>query len=110
MELTKLLRMCTEWKESPEDFALILRESIDSLKALRLADLAHQFEVAESTVSRWAAGIVKPHPLVQRSVVRKLGNRIRAAVQAAQPDRAAQGSGLTPSPGRTYAIAAKGKG
>lgn len=41
------------------------------------AELSDQFQVAESTVSRWAGGVVKPHPQIQRLVVKWIGSRAR---------------------------------
>jgi hypothetical protein len=40
------------------------------------------FEVAESTVSRWAKGIARPHPGVQKYVVSELRKRVNRAVKA----------------------------
>ncbi len=76
--LTEFQRLCMDWEGSPDGFAQIIREALASLPGVRLA-LAHQFEVAESTVSRWAAGTVKPHPRVQKSVVCTLLRRVRGS-------------------------------
>jgi ribosome-binding protein aMBF1 (putative translation factor) len=56
------------------DFALIVQNSFDVL-GLYQRDLARDFEVAESTVSRWAKGVAKPHPHVQRLVIAWIGKR-----------------------------------
>src|SRR3954447_8589529 len=55
MTSSQLLEECTKWqsKGTPESFARIVAEAFETLGAYQ-RDLADNFEVAESTVSRWA--------------------------------------------------------
>jgi hypothetical protein len=78
MSLRQYLDLCETFDREPslELFARIVAGADVLYRSQR--DLAMQFEVAESTVSRWAKGIARPHPGVQRHVVselRKLANR-----------------------------------
>lgn len=50
------------------DFSIIVQNAFAVL-GLYQRDLADDFEVAESTVSRWENGVAKPHPQIQRLVV-----------------------------------------
>ena len=64
------------------DFAQIVQNAFTNL-GLYQRDLADDFEVAESTVSRWGSGIAKPHPQIQKRVVAWIGRR--AAKMASTP-------------------------
>jgi hypothetical protein len=50
-------------KPKGDDFAAIVTAVLDRHR------LAAEFEVAESTVDRWANGIAKPHPRVQEQII-----------------------------------------
>lgn len=70
---------CTAWlsdekNASAEGFAGILAASFEVLGTFQ-RDLAVEFEVAESTVSRWAKGTARPHPRIQKQVIRSLQRR-----------------------------------
>jgi ribosome-binding protein aMBF1 (putative translation factor) len=56
------------------DFAQIVQNAFANL-GLYQRDLADDFEVAESTVSRWGNGLAKPHPQIQKRVVAWIGRR-----------------------------------
>jgi len=71
---SKLRAACEAWDGSSSAFAAIVAESLRSL-GLYHRDLAREFQVAESTVSRWASGVARPHPRIQRLVVASLSRR-----------------------------------
>ena len=75
---TQLWEACSQWLASgtPESFANIVGEAFETLGAYQ-RDLADDFEVAESTVSRWARGIARPHPLIQRQIVQWICRRAK---------------------------------
>jgi ribosome-binding protein aMBF1 (putative translation factor) len=54
-----------------KDFVAIALKKNPKLKN----ELAKQFEVAPSTVERWASGTARPHPLLQR-FIRKFISRV----------------------------------
>jgi hypothetical protein len=56
----------------PYSFATIVAVVIEAFPRMRLM-IADEFEVAPSTVDRWARGAARPHPLVQRQVVGFMG-------------------------------------
>ena len=43
-------------------------------------ELAREFEVAVSTVSRWAKGSARPHPLLQKQIVKSLLRWVKRTV------------------------------
>jgi ribosome-binding protein aMBF1 (putative translation factor) len=64
------------------DFARIVQNSF-SMLGLYQRDLADDFEVAESTISRWGNGLARPHPQIQRRVVAWIGKRAAKMASAA---------------------------
>lgn len=81
-DLVDLNRLCSQWdSKSSEDFARIVASAVQTL-GLYVREFATEFEVAESTVSRWANGIARPHPRVQRLIVAAIEKRIRNAQRA----------------------------
>ena len=55
-------------------FQRIVAEELDEL-GLYQRELAEEFQVAESTVSRWASGAARPHPRLQSLIVADIGKR-----------------------------------
>jgi ribosome-binding protein aMBF1 (putative translation factor) len=76
--LEKFENACTAWLSekdaSIETFAGIIEASFEVFGTLQ-RDLSTEFEVAISTVSRWAKGTARPHPLLQKQIVRSLHRR-----------------------------------
>lgn len=56
-------------------FEELVLDGVAALTEQQLRDLASEFEVAESTIMRWANGMVRPHPNVQVRVVKSLEQR-----------------------------------
>lgn len=83
MQLTELRNLCAKWDGSSEGFRQIVAGT-NSL-GLYLRELAADFEVAESTVSRWARGIARPHPRLQKLIVSDIEKRVQNALKS--PDR-----------------------
>jgi len=81
---------CTAWlsqkESSTETFAVLVDASFQVFGTFQ-RELAHEFEVAVSTVSRWAKGTARPHPLMQKQIVRALLRRVKGmmARRAASP-------------------------
>lgn len=69
-----LMMLCSDNQKNPVEFARILQESFTIL-GLYQRDLARDFEVAESTVSRWAKGTSRPHPQIQRHIIGWISRR-----------------------------------
>lgn len=71
---------CSAWlrdKEASEQtFAGIVEASFRVLGTFQ-RDLAREFEVAISTVSRWAKGTARPYPLIQKQIVQALQRRVK---------------------------------
>lgn len=40
-------------------------------------DLAEEFEVAESTVKRWASGVANPHPIMKKLISTYIESRLK---------------------------------
>jgi len=78
MTAQELKEMCERWDKSPEQFAEIVRNSV--AMGVYQRELATEFEVAVSTVSRWASGIAKPHPRMQKLIISALEKRARSRV------------------------------
>ena len=81
MELRDLNQLCSEWDKSSKGFARIVASTIQTL-GLYQHELASEFEVAESTVSRWANGVARPHPHAQKLIVAAIEKRIQNALRA----------------------------
>jgi ribosome-binding protein aMBF1 (putative translation factor) len=83
MDLSELNRRCLRWDGSDEEFAKVVAASVQTL-GLYQRELAAEFEVAESTVSRWASGIARPLPRMRRSIVEEIQKRAARALKAQQ--------------------------
>lgn len=81
--LTVLKQRCSEWDKSSEGFARIVAATVQTLGVYQ-RELASEFEVAESTVSRWANGVARPHPRAQRLIVAAIEKRVRNALRASE--------------------------
>lgn len=81
MDLKQFKGLCGSWAQSSEQFAAII-DSATPVLGLYRKELAAEFEVAESTVSRWATGVAKPHPRVQRMIVASLEKRVSKMLKA----------------------------
>ena len=72
---------CNAWlsekEPSTESFGKLVGASFQVFGTFQ-RELAHEFEVAVSTVSRWAKGTARPHPLLQRQIVRSLLRRVKS--------------------------------
>lgn len=81
---------CNAWliekETSTEAFAELVGASFQVFGTFQ-RELAHEFEVAVSTVSRWAKGTARPHPLLQKQIVRSLHRRVKGMIarRAASP-------------------------
>jgi len=75
----ELAARCVAWRALRGGDATIGFQDIvaDALGVLGLyqRELAAEFQVAESTVSRWASGVARPHPRLQGLVVAAIGKR-----------------------------------
>lgn len=81
MTLSNLKQLCSEWKDSDEDFAKIVESACTNL-GMNRRDLAVEFEVAESTVSRWANGVTCPLPRMQKLIVTYILKRVSKVLKA----------------------------
>ena len=83
---------CVAWltqkDPSTQAFAELVGASLQVFGTFQ-RELAHEFEVATSTVSRWAKGTARPHPLLQKQIVRALLRRVKGMTAR----RAASSSG-----------------
>jgi DNA-binding transcriptional regulator YiaG len=80
-QLIYLKQLCSEWNKSSEGFARIVAATIQTL-GLYQRELASEFEVAESTVSRWANGVARPHPRAQKLIVATIEKRVQNTLRA----------------------------
>jgi transcriptional regulator with XRE-family HTH domain len=81
MDASGLVLLCDRWRGSTEEFAHIVAASIQTL-GLYQHELAREFQVADSTVSRWANGVARPLPRLQELIlaaIRKRASRIAKA-------------------------------
>jgi len=60
-------------KSTDPEFASIVKSYLGTTGTAQ-GDLADVFEVAESTVSRWANGVARPHRLLRKQVVEHISN------------------------------------
>lgn len=80
----RLLHLCDNWNNSrdvtsrAEAFSTIVRAGVDVFGRSQ-RELADEFEVSESTVSRWANGVTRPHPRLQQMVVTAIRRRSQRA-------------------------------
>jgi transcriptional regulator with XRE-family HTH domain len=80
MNLNELKKICSAWDKSSEAFAPIVAATASL--GLYQRELAEEFEVAESTVSRWARGLARPHPRMQKLIVDAIEKRVQSALNA----------------------------
>jgi len=71
MSLRDLCKQCESFEVSTSDFASIVRNGLNLLGSLQ-RDFATEFDVNESTISRWAKGSAKPLPRFQKLVVKSI--------------------------------------
>jgi hypothetical protein len=84
--LNEYVQLFSKWEAGPSvDLFSRIVAGADVL-ARSQRELAEQFEVAESTVSRWAKGYARPHPRVQRYVVSTLRKQVLRAMKARTPE------------------------
>jgi ribosome-binding protein aMBF1 (putative translation factor) len=70
----ELKELCEKWDHSNEGFALIV--SMIELVGISNRDLAIEIQVAPSTVVRWASGAVRPHPRVQKIIIKWIEDKV----------------------------------
>ena len=75
MNATEIVQLCTKWKTDRTVFPTIVQEGVKYLN-ISQRELAEDFEVAESTVYRWASGLAVPHPKIQGLVVKWIKSRL----------------------------------
>jgi ribosome-binding protein aMBF1 (putative translation factor) len=76
MDTQQFLDLCRSWDSSSQQFKEIVQSASQVLGVYR-KEVAAEFEVAESTVSRWASGAAKPHPIIQKQIIASLEKRAR---------------------------------
>lgn len=79
MNAVDLEECCRRWNGSSEGFAQVISTAVHSL-GLYQRELANQFQVADSTVSRWASGIARPHPRLQKIIVASILRRAQRSI------------------------------
>lgn len=72
MNAQELQELCAHWDTGFDGFAKIVQGAIDMAYE---RDLASAFEVAVSTVSRWASGAARPDPRIQKLIVDEIARR-----------------------------------
>ena len=90
--MAELVAGCKAWKGNDALFPDIVASYLE-LSGLSQEDLADVFEAATSTVSRWANGVARPHPRMEKLVVAWIEKRARKVVESAS---ATGGSSWTP--------------
>jgi len=91
MNVEQFETACTAWlsqkESSTEAFAELVGASFQVFGTFQ-RELASEFEVAVSTISRWSKGTARPHPLLQKQIVRSLVRRAKglATRRASSPD------------------------
>ena len=84
MTAEKFESACIAWlaqKQAPSDQFAQLVEQAFAVLGMFQRDLATEYEVAISTISRWAKGTARPHPLLQKQIVKSLAQRNHEALQ-----------------------------
>jgi hypothetical protein len=83
MNVEEFETACGAWlsqkESSTETFAELVEASFQVFGTFQ-RELASEFEVAVSTVSRWSKGTARPHPLLQKQIVRSLARRAKGMV------------------------------
>lgn len=103
-KIQDLITSCDNFSGDSEEFAAIVAAGLETLDVKQVT-FATDFQVAISTISRWAAGKNMPHPAVRSFVVDRIAKRAHATANAGKPSGAYGGgtdSGVFP-------IAAKGQ-
>ena len=81
MDAEEITKLCSEWNGSSEAFAQVVEAAVRTL-GLYQRELANEFQVADSTVSRWANGIARPHPRLQKMILTSIEKRARKTAKA----------------------------
>ena len=102
-KIQSLISSCETFSGESNDFAAIVRLGLEVLDVTQ-ETFATEFQVAISTISRWAAGKNMPHSAVRSFVVDRISQRARATERAGKRSgsHGASDSGVFP-------IAAKGQ-
>jgi transcriptional regulator with XRE-family HTH domain len=94
MGISDLKDLCSQWDRSSEAFSKIVATTVKTL-GLYQRELAAEFQVAESTVSRWSSGTARPHAQFQVMVVtaikRRATNALKSSAEAPVPRSRATG-------------------
>ncbi len=61
--------------ESPEYFSAAVNIALSEYK-LPVSDIAREYQVADSTVRRWANGVAVPHPRLRQDILEWIVARI----------------------------------
>lgn len=56
-------------------FAQIVAQRLLELPSHQQQELADEFQVTVSTVSRWASGVARPHPRIQKQILDSIARR-----------------------------------
>lgn len=80
MTIEELVTNCTDWKPAKLSFCDVIGAALTLGNSQR--ELAREFEVAESTVSRWARGVARPHPRLQLQIVKSVKRRAKRLIKA----------------------------
>ncbi len=81
MSAEAITKLCSEWDGSSGSFAQIVEAAVRTL-GLYQRELANEFQVADSTVSRWANGIARPHPRLQKMILASIERRAKKTAKA----------------------------
>lgn len=87
MNALELKKLCAAWDASSNGFAAIVAAALDVLGVYQ-HDLAREFQVADSTVSRWAHGVARPHPRAQKLIVGAIKKRADRVSRGAETQTA----------------------
>lgn len=105
--MSELADACKVWSGDDAGFAVIVGSYLQ-LSGTDQRVLADEFEAAVSTVSRWANGITKPRPRMQKLIVAWISKRAARAAEATRVAETARNVGPSASSPK-FPIAAKGK-
>jgi ribosome-binding protein aMBF1 (putative translation factor) len=84
MSLRQYVSLCEQWERTPGHRVFSQIVAGADVFSLSHSDLAQEFDVAESTISRWSKGHARPHRRVQQYVVNRLKKRAERAVKATE--------------------------
>ena len=88
MNAEEIAKLCSEWNGSGEAFARVVAAAVRTL-GLYQRELANEFQVADSTASRWANGIARPHPRLQKMILGSIEKRAKKTAKAQRVDASA---------------------